>query len=82
MAWNWDVRIQHTYMEANVCADFMAKLATSDDQGFIVWDVPIKGIASFLLAGQLRTYFHTVVKFFLFSLLYQKKLHYIMTMHI
>jgi len=60
-------------MEANVCADFMAKLATSDDQGFIVWDVPIKGIASLLLAGQLRTYFHTVVKFFFIFLTVPKK---------
>jgi hypothetical protein len=48
-------------MEANVCADFMAKLATSNDQGFIVWDVPLEGIASLLLVGQLRTYFHIVV---------------------
>jgi hypothetical protein len=61
MAWNWDVRIQHTYREANACADFIAKLAASNDQGFTVWDVSPEGIAGFLLADQLGTSFPILI---------------------
>jgi hypothetical protein len=40
------IRIEYIFKKANVCADFMAKLATSCDYGLIIWDELLKACNS------------------------------------
>jgi hypothetical protein len=58
---DWTVRIEHTFREANFCADFMAKLATSCDNGLMIWDEPPQGLQQLLLADIMQISFPRVV---------------------
>jgi hypothetical protein len=49
-----------TFREANFCADFIAKLATSCDNGLMIWDEPPQGLQQLLLAD-IRISFPRVV---------------------
>jgi hypothetical protein len=58
---DWTVRIEHTFRETNFYADFMAKLATSGDNGLMIWDEPPRGLQQLLLADNMGISFTRVV---------------------
>jgi hypothetical protein len=58
---DWTVRIEHTFREANFCADFMAKFATSCDNGLMIWDEPPQGLQQLLLANIMGISFSRIV---------------------
>jgi hypothetical protein len=58
---DWTVRIEHTFREANFCADFMVKFATSCDNGLMIWDEPPQGLQQLLLANIMRISFPRIV---------------------
>jgi len=58
---DWTIRIKHTFREANFCADFMAKLATSYDNGLMIWDEPPQGLQQLLLADIVGISFPRIV---------------------
>ncbi|KAJ6416826.1 hypothetical protein OIU84_002664 [Salix udensis] len=58
---DWTVRIAHTFREANFCADFMAKFATSCDNGLMIWDEPPQGLQQLLLADIMGISFPRIV---------------------
>jgi ribonuclease HI len=58
---DWTVRIEHTFREANFCADFMAKFATSCDNGLMIWDEPPQGLQQLLLANIMGISFPRIV---------------------
>ncbi|KAF7821947.1 ribonuclease H [Senna tora] len=48
-------RITHVLREGNQCADFMAKLGSSNDEEYVVWEDPPDGISLMLLADRIST---------------------------
>ncbi|KAJ6420916.1 hypothetical protein OIU84_028322 [Salix udensis] len=58
---DWTVRIEHIFREANFCADFMAKFATSCDNGLMIWDEPPQGLQQLLLADIMGISFPRIV---------------------
>ncbi|XP_052307631.1 uncharacterized protein LOC127905130 [Populus trichocarpa] len=58
---DWTVRIEHTFRKANFCADFMAKFATSCDNGLMIWDEPPQGLQQLLLANIMGISFPRIV---------------------
>ena len=58
---DWTVRIEHTFRDANFCADFMTKFATSCDNGLMIWDEPPQGLQQLLLADIMGISFPRIV---------------------
>ncbi|KAF7801643.1 ribonuclease H [Senna tora] len=50
-------KITHVFREGNQCADFMAKLGSSNDEESVFWDNPPDVIALLLLANRISTLF-------------------------
>ncbi|KAF7836001.1 putative ribonuclease H protein At1g65750 family [Senna tora] len=48
-------KITHVLREGNQCADFMAKLRSSNDDESVIWNNPLDGIALMLLADRIST---------------------------
>jgi ribonuclease HI len=46
---DWEVKVSHSYREANTCADALANMGCDHDQGLRVYDLCPTGLSSLLL---------------------------------
>jgi hypothetical protein len=50
----WEVNLSHTLREGNSCADFLAKVGSSNDTKLRIWSSPPEGLNSLLRDDALR----------------------------
>jgi ribonuclease HI len=54
MSLEWEVNLSHSLREGNSCADFLAKVGSSNDTKLRIWSSPPEGLNSLLRDDALR----------------------------